>query len=531
MILSKPLVLCVLDGWGMGGLDNFNAILGASPRNFQQLRKDYPSTKLVASGMPVGLPDGQMGNSEVGHMTIGSGRTITQDLVGISNTINTVLEGEAIKKLVASLRQTKKACHLVGLTSDGGIHSHINHMLAIAKHLMQEKVMVKVHLILDGRDTAPTVGEKFVRLFHDIEKANPLLSISTFGGRYFAMDRDNRFDRIEKAYKAIVQGQGELERFESALLSTFYSYGRGKSDEFIEPQVSLNYNGMEDGDAVIFCNFRSDRMRQICNAMLDPQFTGFKRGKVVKFSDAMTLTSYSEGLDKLATALFPQRTHKNTLFEVLHAHNIPSLRIAETEKYAHITYFFDAGRELQLPSSKKILIPSVKVPTYDLKPAMSAAAITRTLISKLRTKQYGFALVNYANPDMVGHTGNYKATVTAIKKTDYYLGKLYAAVVEELKGTLVVVSDHGNAEKMADMKLGLAHTAHTTNPVPFTVANKVLQYDPNATMRPGSLADVAPTILALLGLPQPEEMTGQSLLKYEKKYANYGTDLEKNFAT
>jgi 2,3-bisphosphoglycerate-independent phosphoglycerate mutase len=544
MISNKPVVLCVLDGWGIGkDSDGCNAISGASPEWFYFLQKEFPSSQLITSGLSVGLPEGQMGNSEVGHMTLGSGRVIMQDLVRINSELSQVLDGEEIRDLVENLHATKKSCHLIGLASDGGVHSHIEHLIAIAKHLAKSGVRVHLHLIMDGRDTSPKSGKRFIKKLeeatatfrHCATHVSPtteegglpravnndesgMVHISTISGRYFAMDRDNRFDRTKKAFEAIVMARGAI--YDEPIIGVEASYAEGKFDEFIEPVVLNGYEGMEDGDAVIFCNFRADRMRQICAAILDKKFTGFEREKMIRFSKALTLTSYSEELEKFAIPWFPQIFHKNVLSEVLNSQNIASLRIAETEKYAHVTFFFDAGREIKFPSDKRVLVPSPKVSTYDKKPEMSAAEITSVLLSELGEKKYDFILVNYANPDMVGHTGDYNATVQAIKAVDDCLGKLYNGVVKEMDGTLIIVSDHGNAEQMLEHDGSEHHTAHTTNPVPFIIVNKRLQGNVEANLRDGSLSDVAPTILSMLGIEKPGEMTGQSLLNYKKIYAD-----------
>ena len=514
--MANPIVLCVLDGWGVRGIADNNAIRNANPSCFNFLNEEFPSTNLIASGLVVGLPEGQMGNSEVGHMTIGSGRMIQQDLVKINNELDSVLQQDKIKNLIANLRQTKKSCHLIGLVSDGGVHSHIEHLISIAKHLTNEQVKVKLHLITDGRDSAPTCGDKFIKHLYELSKTTPLLSISTISGRHFAMDRDKRFDRTEKAFKAVSCAEGAS--FDDPVIAISLSYASGKTDEFMDPQVHEDYKGIEDGDAVIFCNFRSDRIQQLCNAFLDPDFSEFKRDKVTKFSKAITLTSYSKKLEAFTTSLFQRDSHKNTLFDVLNSHNFSFLRIAETEKYAHITYFFDTGKEIEYSGEKRILIPSPKVFSYNHKPEMSAKKITSVLLSELKKNKHDFILLNYANPDMVGHTGDYLATIKAVKVVDDCLEKLYNAIVKKMDGTLILVGDHGNAEYMGDKELGSVHTAHTTNPVPFVIVSEKLKN--NSTLHKGSLADVAPTILSILGIQKPKEMSGRNLLNYEKKYAD-----------
>ena len=520
MLTQSPIVLCILDGWGIRTESDHNAIKNANPTCFNFLNKEFPSTGLIASGTAVGLPEGQMGNSEVGHMTIGAGRAILQDLVRINSDLNSILQQNTIKSLIADLYQTKKACHLVGLVSDGGIHSHIDHLISIAEHLTKAQIKVNLHLITDGRDSAPISGIGFVKRLNEIARANSLLSISTITGRYFAMDRDKNFDRTEKAFNAISYGIDDNSNiFDCPEKSISSLYNQGVTDEFIEPQVYLNYKGIENGDAVIFYNFRTDRLRQLCSSLLDPNFNGFKRNRTVQCSKAITMVSYSKELEKFAKPLFQRKAHKNILSEILNMQNISCLRIAETEKYAHVTFFFDAGKEHGYANETRILIPSPKVDTYNQRPEMSAKKITDTLLSELEKNKYDFVLLNYANPDMVGHTGDYLATVKAIKAVDACLQRLYDTVVEKMNGTLIIVGDHGNAEYMVEKGLGTVCTAHTTNPVPFIIANKILMNNSNANLCEGSLVDVAPTILNLFGIQQPQEMSGKNLLEYEKRYA------------
>ncbi|NRA73600.1 MAG: 2,3-bisphosphoglycerate-independent phosphoglycerate mutase [Rickettsiales bacterium] len=517
MFNNGPIALCVLDGWGIADASDSNAIKNANPNCFNFLNKQFPSTSLIASGKDVGLPEGQMGNSEVGHMTMGSGRVILQDLVRINSSLNSVLQKDVIQNVITKLRQTNKQCHLIALVSDGGVHSHINHLIIIAKYLLAQKIGVKLHLITDGRDSDPNSGIKFVKKLNELANNNPLLSICTITGRYFAMDRDKNFDRTEKAFRAIMHGIGK--KFSDPVEAILSSYETKITDEFIEPLVFNQYKAIENGDAIIFCNFRTDRIRQLCTAILDPSFTEFNRGEEIHISKAFTLVSYSKELEKFAEPLFRREVHKNTLSEVLNQQNLSSLRIAETEKYAHITFFFDVGRENSYPNEKRILIPSPKVATYNQKPAMSAHSITDILVSELTQNKYDFVLLNYANPDMVGHTGDYSATVEAIKVVDACLQKLYHAIVEEMKGTLILVGDHGNAECMVTKKSNTICTAHTTNPVPFIIANQTLKNNPEIKLKGGSLADVAPTILNLFGLTKPKEMSGQNLLEYKMSYA------------
>jgi len=504
MISPGPIALCILDGWGERAAIDYNAIKNANPICFNRLCKEFPSTTLIASGPSVGLPEGQMGNSEVGHMAIGSGRLIRQSLVKINSELNSTLQRDPITELISNLNSTKKTCHLIGLASDGGVHSHIDHLITIAQHLTKNQVKVNLHLITDGRDTDPTHGRGFVQRLNEMCKTNALLSISTISGREYAMDRDKRFERVERAFRAISFGSDKT--FDCPVAAVSASYAEGITDEFITPQSHASYKGMEDGDAVIFCNFRADRTRQLCGALLDLHFSGFKRDKSFRFSKAITLMPYSKALEAFAIPLFRHELHKNTLCEVLNSHGKSSLRIAETEKYAHITFFFDAGREVSYPNEKRIIIPSPKVATYENCPEMSANEITDTVLSELEQNKYDFVLLNYANPDMVGHTGNYQKTIKAVKTVDDCLQRLYDYIVEQLNGTLVIVGDHGNAEQVDN-------TAHTTNPVPFIIANKGLKGATDGRLQSGSLVDVAPTLLSLFGIQKPTEMSGKCLQK------------------
>jgi 2,3-bisphosphoglycerate-independent phosphoglycerate mutase len=509
LVKKSTIVLCVLDGWGVAPenteireLDN--AIKDANPPFYNSLLQKFPHSKLATSGEAVGLPDGQMGNSEVGHMTIGSGRIIYQDLLKINKAISSgeIDKNPNLQKLIVSLQNNKKTCHIIGLASDGGVHSHIEHLIFIAKFVADHNIKVRLHLITDGRDTAPKISEKFIKQIAAID--SDLVSVATISGRYYAMDRDKRYERTKKYYDAIVCGANKT--FNNPIDVISKSYEAGVSDEFILPQSANNYWGMEDGDAFIITNFRSDRVKQLSLSLSDPNFTDFDRSKRVEFSAALTMTEYSDQISKLTNAIFPAQIIKNTLSESLSSHGLSQLRIAETEKYAHVTSFFNAGIEAPLNGEDRILIDSPQVATYDLKPEMSSEELTNKLEESILGGKYDFILVNFANTDMVGHTGDYHAAVKAVQAVDRCLERIYSAVMKK-KGVLIVTADHGNAEQMYDKKNLTIHTSHTTYPVPFILVGL-----DNVRVRDGNLSDIAPTILTLLNIDIPQEMTGKSLI-------------------
>lgn len=501
---NNPLVLCILDGWGVAPqqLDQSgNAIIGANPVFYNYLLNNYPNCKLETSGLAVGLPEGQMGNSEVGHMTIGSGRVIFQDLPRINQVINdnSLKNSKELQELISGLRINNKVCHIVGLYSDGGVHAHSAHIRYLAALLNEQEIEVKLHLILDGRDTPP---QSAINYFKEIDN----LEVASIAGRYYAMDRDQRYERTSLYYDALTLGQAEA--FNTPLEAIETSYSHGIFDEFIPPQINKNFHGMQDGDGLIMANFRADRARQITLALGDKKFNGFQRSKMINFCAILTMTEYSESISQFSSALFPSQHIEHTLGEIIANHGFHQLRIAETEKYAHVTFFFNAGREEAYLHEQRIMIPSPKVATYDLAPAMSAYEMTDQLVQSILSGEFKFILVNYANTDMVGHSGNYQATVEAVKVVDQCLEKIYHAV-NQMSGDLIITADHGNAEQMHDHH-HQRHTAHTTNPVPFILASKRLN---NSILNDGSLADIAPTILSLLDLEIPREMTGKILCK------------------
>ncbi len=508
---QRPLVLIVLDGWGVNARREGNAIAQASTPNMDALVRSYPSTQISISGLDVGLPEGQMGNSEVGHMHLGAGRVVYQDLTLIHRAIedgsffsNPVLRGamEAVKKSGGRL-------HLTGLLGDGGVHSHQRHLEALIELASKEKLKaVYLHLFLDGRDTPPKSAEGFLRELSEKLNSYAFVKIATVSGRYYAMDRDKRWDRTEKAYRAITEGIGVRAR--SAEEAIEKSYRDGVTDEFILPaaiESVMPEGAIRDGDAVIFFNFRADRARQLTRALTEKDFKEFPRARPIALSSYVTMTEYDRSFG--LPAAFPPRVLKNILGEVASRNNIHQLRIAETEKYAHVTYFFNGGQENKFPLEDRILIPSVKdVPTYDLKPEMSAFEITGSLVEQIEADRYGLVILNYANADMVGHTGNFAATVRACEVIDECIGKVVEATVRH-KGRVIITADHGNAEQMIDYDTGQIHTAHTSNMVPVIVVDEQLK---SVRLQRGKASDVAPTILRMLGIPQPAEMTGRTLI-------------------
>ena len=498
----RPVMLVILDGWGWREDAADNAIRQADTPTFDRLMEG-PHAFLRTSGLDVGLPAGQMGNSEVGHLNIGAGRVVMQDLPRIGEAIRdgSLAKSEAIGNLIAKLQASGGVCHLLGLVSPGGVHSHQDHAVALARIVARTGVPVRVHAFTDGRDTPPQSGAE------DLQKLQSALPegarIATVSGRYYAMDRDNRWERVEKAYLALAEGKGVT--FADAPSALDHAYGEGVTDEFVLPSVVGDYAGMRDGDAILSFNFRADRIREILAALLDPAFTGFKRRRSIKFSAALGMTRYSDALEPLMAAIFPPQHMGNILGEVVAAAGKRQLRMAETEKYPHVTYFLNGGQEEPFPQEDRIMVPSPKVATYDLQPEMSEPELVDKAVEAIKSGKYDLIVLNFANPDMVGHTGSLPAAVRAVEAVDSGLGKLVTAV-EAAGGALLITADHGNCELMRDPATGGPHTAHTTNPVP------VMLLDGAYGLRDGRLADLAPTLLALMGLGQPKEMTGESLL-------------------
>jgi 2,3-bisphosphoglycerate-independent phosphoglycerate mutase len=503
-----PLVLCILDGWGERPNADDNAIAAARTPAWHRLLARWPHAHLQASEHYVGLPDGQMGNSEVGHTNLGGGRLVLQDLPRIDAAI---ASGElatmpALRDFIGKLNRSRGTAHLMGLLSPGGVHSHQHQISALARILAAAGVPVAVHAFLDGRDTPPKAAASYLENFGADVAGLERVRVATLCGRYYAMDRDKRWDRVEKAYRLIMQGTGESA--ESPRRGVETAYARGETDEFVQPTAIAGYPGMQDGDGVLIANFRADRVREIAAALLDPDFSGFARGKRASFSATLGLVEYSTELSRFLGTLFPPEDLSDTFGEVVSRAGLRQLRIAETEKYAHVTFFFNGGREAVFAGEERILVPSPKVATYDQQPEMSAPEVTDRVVEAIRSHRFDVIVLNYANTDMVGHTGRLDAAVKAVETVDACLGRLSESV-EQTGGTLVITADHGNAEMMRDPETDEPHTAHTLNPVPFVVVNPPR---PIQHLADGRLSDVAPTLLDLLGLPQPAAMTGHSLI-------------------
>lgn len=504
--MKKPLLLMILDGFGIGKHDNTNAIFNAKKPNIDRLFSSNPITQIGASGMDVGLPDGQMGNSEVGHTNIGAGRIVYQELTRITKTINEdkLKDNEAIVGAMDSALKNGTALHLMGLLSSGGVHSHNTHLYGILKLAKQKGLdKVYIHAFLDGRDVPPSSAAEFVEeCMKETEKIG-VGKIATVMGRYYAMDRDNRWDRVEKAYAAMVYGEGV--EADCPVCAVKNSYAQEVTDEFVVPAVIKGGATIKPNDSVIFYNFRPDRAREITRALVDPDFKGFERKNGFFPLNYVCMTQYDATMPNVEVAFKPQ-TLENTLGEYISNLGMEQLRIAETEKYAHVTFFFNGGVEKQYPGEDRILVKSPAVATYDLQPEMSAYEVTDKLVPAIKSGKYDMIILNFANCDMVGHTGVFEAAVKAVEAVDTCVGKVIDAV-KEMDGVALITADHGNADKMIDDD-GEPFTAHTTNPVPFCVVG----YD--CELREGGrLADIAPTMLQIMNLPQPKEMDGKSLIK------------------
>ncbi len=505
----RPVVLCVLDGWGHREIRENNAIRMARTPVLDRLDASCPNALLDASEREVGLPPNQMGNSEVGHMNLGAGRIVTQDLPRIDAAIESgaLAANPALARFIARLKESGGTAHILGLLSPGGVHSHQDHIAALARLVMAAGVPVAVHGFLDGRDTPPRAALGHLRAFHaKAAPKSPEAPLATLTGRYYAMDRDRRWERNALAYRVLVSAEGETAPDAAAAIEQ--GYAADTSDEFVKPTVLGGYPGMKDGDGLLMANFRSDRARQILAALLDPGFDGFARPRVVRFAAALGMVSYSAALDPLLDTLFEPIELRHTLGEVVAEAGLKQLRIAETEKYAHVTFFLNGGREAEFPGEERILVPSPRVATYDLKPEMSAFEVTDKLVAAIEGGRFDLIVVNYANGDMVGHTGDLNATIAAVEAVDTCMGRLVDAVTAA-GGVLLITADHGNAEQMTDPGTGQAHTAHTMNKVPAILVNAPSWA---AALDDGRLADVAPTLFALLDLPKPAEMTGRSLI-------------------
>ena len=507
---DKVTMLMILDGFGDNKNKDGNAIKLAKTPNIDKLMKKYPNTDIFTSGLHVGLPEGQMGNSEVGHTNIGAGRIVYQELTRITKSIE---DGDFFSnpEFIAAIENCKKhnsKLHILGLVSDGGVHSHNRHLyglLEMAKRRDFENVYV--HCFLDGRDTPPASAETYVAELQEKMKEKGVGKIASLSGRFYAMDRDKRWQRVQKCYDALVNGEGE--KAGDPIKAIEDSYQKEVFDEFVVPTVICNGNEpvakIEENDSVIFFNFRPDRAREITRALVDPQFDGFETKKMNLYY--VCFTSYDETMPNVHIA-FKKEPLKNTFGEVVSEAGLTQLRIAETEKYAHVTFFFNGGEEKQYPGEDRILVPSPKVETYDMKPEMSAYEVTDKVCEALENDKYDVVILNFANTDMVGHTGSLQAAIKAVEAVDECVGRI-VKIIEEKQGNLLITADHGNAEQMIDYKTGEPHTAHTTNPVPIILVTANKEYK---LKEDGKLADLAPTMLDLMGIKQPEEMTGESLL-------------------
>ena len=506
---NKLTMLMILDGFGDNPNKDGNAIKLSKTPNIDKLMKTCPTTQIYTSGMQVGLPDGQMGNSEVGHTNIGAGRIVYQELTKITKSIE---DGDffSIPELVEAIENCKKnhsKLHILGLLSDGGVHSHIRHLFALLELAKRKDFEdVYVHCFLDGRDTPPASGESYIAKLEEKMKEKGVGKIASISGRFYAMDRDKRWQRVQKAYDALVNGVGN--KATSAISAIEASYQKEVFDEFVEPTVIYSGDSpvatIQNNDSVIFFNFRPDRAREITRTLVDPDFKEFETKKMKLYF--VCFRQYDETIPNVEIAFKPE-TLKNTFGEYISNLGLTQLRIAETEKYAHVTFFFNGGEEKQYPGEDRILVPSPKVETYDMQPEMSAEEVTVKVVEAIKSGKYNVIILNYANPDMVGHTGSLEAAIKAIEKIDDCVQRVVDAVKEQ-GGELLITADHGNAEQMIDYKTGEPHTAHTTNPVPLILVGK-----DDVKLKSGKLADIAPTMLDMMGIEKPEQMTGNSLIE------------------
>ncbi len=505
----KPVMLCILDGWGERAAAPDNAVSCADTPTWDRIYRDYPRSRLNASAMEVGLPEGQMGNSEVGHMNLGAGRVVMQELPKIDKAVaeNTLKDEAALVAFVDKMKTSGGTCHLLGLLSPGGVHSHQDHMVALAKVLSDAGVPVRVHGFLDGRDTPPSKAKDYIARFEaDIAGLNDC-RIATISGRYYALDRDNRWERVSQAYACMTDAAGV--RFDTSDAVVDAAYADGKTDEFVLPSPVGDFAGMQSGDGILMANFRADRAREILAALLDPSFDGFERPRTIDFAAGLGMVEYSTKHNAYMSAIFPPTKLTHILGEVVSDAGKRQLRIAETEKYAHVTFFLNGGREEVFPGEERILVPSPKVATYDLQPEMSAPEVTDKLVDAITGGTFDLIIVNYANGDMVGHTGDLNAATKAAEAVDASLARLEKAILET-GGVMLVTADHGNLEQMTDPETGGEHTQHTLNVVPFIMVGAPAYV---GGLHEGRLSDVAPTLLRLMELPQPAEMSGRCLIE------------------
>ncbi len=507
--MQKPVMLLILDGWGYRkNITKDNAIEQGHTPNWHSLLETCPHCFVETSGYDVGLPDGQMGNSEVGHTNLGAGRVVMQDLPKIDLAIKdgSLEKNPTLVEMINKLKETKGTCHLMGLMSPGGVHSHQKHIEAMCAILHKNNIPVCVHAFLDGRDTPPQSAKEFLAEFEQNIHNFTGVKVATISGRFYAMDRDKRWDRVEKAYNNIVLADGQ--RYASSQEAIVASYNNGVTDEFVVPAVIGDYQGAKDGDAVLMINFRADRAREILYALGDKDFTGFERKKIVHFVELVGMVEYSVDHNRFMKTIFAPEALKNIFGEVVANHGLTQLRIAETEKYAHVTFFFNGGEEKEFKGEDRILINSPKVATYDLKPEMSVYEVTAALTDAIEKQKYDVIICNFANGDMVGHTGIMDAALKAVAAVDDCLGKVMKAI-KDVNGVLFVTADHGNVEKMVDEKTGEPYTAHTVGKVQAVLYNAE---PPIKGLNDGRLADVSPTLLDLMGIEKPQEMTGKSLI-------------------
>ena len=503
--VSRPVALIVLDGLGLREERDGNAVALAKTPTLDRLRATCSEATLKTCGPDVGLPEGQMGNSEVGHMNLGAGRVVWMDLPKINNAIadGSFATNEVFQAHIAAIKASGGTSHIMGLCSPGGVHAHIKHIAAAARVIAEAGVPVMLHLITDGRDVPPkSAPDDLAALRADL--GDTAATIATVSGRFFAMDRDNRWERVEQAHAAMVDAKGLKADHAEAAISD--AHGRGETDEFIEPTVIGDYAGMQDGDGLLMVNFRSDRAREILDAVAASDFDGFER-RTVKFASVAGMVDYSDRHGKWMETLFPKEPIRKTLGEVVHAAGLTQFRLAETEKYPHVTFFFNGGAETPLEGEARHMEPSPKVKTYDMQPEMSSRGVTDALLAAIRSGAHDLYVVNYANPDMVGHTGDLDAAIAAVEAVDACLGEVVDAMASA-GGAMLVTADHGNCETMIDPETGGPHTAHTLNEVPIWLVGR-----DGTLAKGGRLADVAPTLLAMLGVDQPDEMTGHSLLE------------------
>ncbi len=509
---KKPTVLMILDGYGINEKTEGNAIKMAKTPVMDMLLKKYPHAKGYASGLDVGLPNGQMGNSEVGHLNIGAGRIVYQELTRITKAIEDgdFFENPELKESMENCKKNNSALHIMGLVSDGGVHSHNTHLYALVKMAKNNGIeKVYIHAFLDGRDTPPTSGKEYLEQLEEELRSIGVGKIATVSGRYYAMDRDKRWDRTQKAYEAMLQGKGNKAASSDECITN--SYAAGVIDEFVIPTVITDEEGLpvgkiEENDSIVFFNFRPDRAREITRAIVDGEFDGFEREKRLNSFFFVCFTRYDDTLPNVHIAFKPQKLD-NTLGEYISSLGLKQLRTAETEKYAHVTFFFNGGVEEPNPGEDRILVPSPKVATYDLKPEMSAYEVCDVLVENILSQKYDLIIINFANSDMVGHTGVMEAAIKAVEAVDECVGRAVDAIVET-GGQMIICADHGNSDQMIDYETGEPMTAHTTNPVPLVLVN----YTDGIGIKDGRLSDLAPTLLEMMDLPKPKEMTGESLL-------------------